>query len=68
MERQADDFALRLTHDGEAAARSFVRLSEQNLSHPDPPAFIEFWLFTHPPLSERIEHALGFGAAQSEQQ
>ena len=48
MERQADDFELRLTHNGAAAARSFVRLSEQNLSLPNPPRFIEFWLFSHP--------------------
>lgn len=62
MERAADDFELQTTHDGEAAARSFVKLAEQNLSHPDPPPFIEFWLFSHPPLSERIEHALAFPA------
>jgi STE24 endopeptidase len=60
MERQADAFGLRLTGHGEAAARAFVKLSEGNLSLPSPPPFVEFWLFTHPPLQERIDRALAY--------
>jgi STE24 endopeptidase len=60
MERQADSFGLRLTGNGEAAARAFVKLSEDNLSLPSPPPLVEFWLFTHPPLQERIDRALAF--------
>jgi len=59
IEHQADVYGLQVTGDHPAMARAFVSLSEQNLSDPDPPAFIKFWLFTHPPLRERIDFALG---------
>jgi len=59
IEHQADVYGLRVTGNRPAMARAFVSLSEQNLSDPDPPAFIKFWLFTHPPLRERIDFALG---------
>lgn len=58
LERRADSFGLRLTRDGEAAASAFVKLSEMNLSNPEPPAVIEWWMFSHPPLSQRIQSAL----------
>lgn len=61
FEKRADLYALRLTGDGPAAARSFKRLAEENLAHPDPPPFVRFWLFTHPPLNERIRTALLWG-------
>jgi len=60
FERRADDFGLRTTGNGRAAASGFIRLSELNLSHPEPPPFIEFWMFTHPPLNQRIENALSW--------
>lgn len=59
IEHQADAYGLAVTENRPAMARAFVSLSEQNLSDPDPPAFIKFWLFTHPPLQERIDFALG---------
>ncbi len=59
IEHQADAYGLSVTSNRPAMARAFVSLSEQNLSDPNPPAFIKFWLFTHPPLSERIDFALG---------
>ena len=59
VEHQADAYGLQITGDGPAMARAFVTLSEQNLSDPSPPPFIKFWLFTHPPLQERIDFALG---------
>ena len=59
IEHQADAYGLQVTGNRPAMARAFVSLSEQNLSDPDPPAFIKFWLFTHPPLRERIAFALG---------
>lgn len=58
QEAQADAFSLHITGNGPALARGFVSLSEQNLSEPDPPPFIKFWLFSHPSLKERIEFAL----------
>jgi STE24 endopeptidase len=59
MERQADEFGLRVTQNGPAMARTFVSLASQNLAEPEPPAFIQFWLFGHPSLRERILNALG---------
>ena len=59
IEHQADAYGLEVTGNRPAMARAFVSLSEQNLSDPNPPAFITFWLFTHPPLQERIDFALG---------
>jgi Zn-dependent protease with chaperone function len=58
IESRADQFALRVTHDPEAGASSFIKLSELNLSHPSPPPFIEFWMFSHPPLQKRIQATL----------
>jgi Zn-dependent protease with chaperone function len=59
QEHDADAFSLRVTGNGPAMARAFVALSQQNLSEPDPPPFIEFWLFSHPSLKDRINFALG---------
>jgi len=59
IEHQADAYGLQVTGNGPAMARAFVSLSEQNLSDPNPPAFIKFWLFTHPPLQDRIDFVLG---------
>ena len=59
VEHQADAYGLKVTGNGPAMARAFVTISEQNLSDPNPPPFIKFWLFTHPPLQERIDFVLG---------
>lgn len=59
MEHQADEFGLVVTGNGPAMARAFVSLSEENLSNPDPPAFVKLWLFSHPSLRERIDFCLG---------
>jgi Zn-dependent protease with chaperone function len=53
-EREADAFGLELTRDGSTAVSVFVKLANQNLSNPSPHPFIEFWLFDHPTLSDRI--------------
>ena len=53
-EHDADVFGLEMTKDGAPAAMAFVKLVQENLSNPSPNPFIEFWLFNHPPLSDRI--------------
>lgn len=63
IELRADQFALRLTNDPEAGASAFIKLSELNLSHPSPPAFVEFWMFSHPPLQRRIQATLDWRKA-----
>lgn len=64
-EHQADQYALEVAHgivpDPNAVeARSFQILGEEDLADPDPSAFIKFWLYTHPPLDERIRFALSY--------
>ena len=64
-EHQADQFALEVTHgvvpDPNAAeARAFQILGEQDLSDPDPNPFIVFWLYSHPPIDQRIRFAMSY--------
>ncbi len=59
QEHQADKFGLELTGNRLAMANLFISFAEKNLSEPDPPAIIKFFLFTHPTLKERIEFAAG---------
>lgn len=58
MERQADRYGFRLSGvSAETAASSYEKLSAHNMSDPSPPAWIEFWFYTHPSLEHRIEAA-----------
>jgi STE24 endopeptidase len=59
QEHAADKFGLELTGDRLAMANLFIAFAEKNLSEPDPPPVIKFFLFTHPTLKERIEFAAG---------
>jgi Zn-dependent protease with chaperone function len=64
-EHQADQYGLELaygvvTDPNAADARSFQVLGEEDLDDPAPSPFIKFWLFTHPPLEERIRFALDY--------
>ncbi len=62
QEHQADIYGLEVTHavvpdSKNVAARSFQILGEQGLDEPNPNHFIEFWLYTHPSISERVAFA-----------
>lgn len=62
QEHQADVFGLEAIHglvpdSRRAAAEAFQILGEANLADPDPSPFIRFWLYTHPPISERLRFA-----------
>jgi STE24 endopeptidase len=56
-ERRADEFALQTTGQGEAFASALARLADQNLSDADPEPWVEFLLYSHPPLGKRIKMA-----------
>jgi STE24 endopeptidase len=56
-ERLADSYALRLTGAGTTYASALKRLSNQNLADVDPPAWVEFFLHSHPALNKRIQQA-----------
>src|SRR6202158_3421568 len=62
QEHAADVYGLEVIHglvpnSEEVAAHAFQVLGELDLSDPNPPAFITFWLYSHPPLAERLVFA-----------
>jgi Zn-dependent protease with chaperone function len=62
QEHAADVYGLELIHDlvpnsQEVAAHAFQVLGEIDLADPNPPAFITFWLYSHPPLADRLVFA-----------
>jgi STE24 endopeptidase len=57
QEHEADRFALELTRDNHAAATTFVRLQEENLSVPRPGPIFTFWRASHPSLGDRVDFA-----------
>jgi Zn-dependent protease with chaperone function len=57
QEHEADRFALEITRDNRAAATTFVRLQQENLSVPRPGTLYVFWRGSHPSLAQRVEFA-----------
>ena len=57
MERRADRYAIELTGDGAAYARAMERLASLALADPDPPRPVVFFLYSHPPIADRIQSA-----------
>jgi len=62
QEREADIYGLEVTHGivpnaSEAAAGAFQVLGQINLADPNPNPLIEFWLYSHPALGERLVFA-----------
>ncbi|MCP4519716.1 MAG: M48 family metalloprotease, partial [Delftia sp.] len=56
-ERLADRYAVQLTGAPQAFASALVRLSDQNLAEVEPPAWVVFLLYSHPPVGQRIAAA-----------
>ncbi len=64
-EHQADIYGLEVTHgliadSSQNAARAFQILGEVDLSDPSPSEFIKVWLYSHPPIAERVAFALSY--------
>jgi Zn-dependent protease with chaperone function len=57
QEHEADRFALELTRNNRAAATTFVRLQEENLSVPRPGSLYMLWRASHPSLGDRVDFA-----------
>ncbi len=55
MEKEADRVAVELTGNVPAAVRLQVNLACKNLSDVSPPAFIQWFSYSHPPVLTRIE-------------
>jgi Zn-dependent protease with chaperone function len=65
QEHAADAYGLQLIQGlipnaNEVAAHSFQVLGEEDLDDPDPPKFIVLWLYSHPPLNDRLKFAHNF--------
>jgi Zn-dependent protease with chaperone function len=64
-EKEADLYGLEVVQGlvpnaNEVAAHAFQVLGEEDLDDPNPPKFIVFWLYTHPPLNDRLRLAHDF--------
>ena len=62
QEHAGDVYGLEVIHglvpdSQEVAAHGFQVMGDLDLSDPNPPAFITFWLYSHPPLAERLVFA-----------
>ena len=62
QEHAADVYGLEVIHgivpdSEEVAAHAFQVMGELDLSDPNPPPLITFWLYSHPPLAERLVFA-----------
>ncbi len=55
QEREADRFALDMTHANHSGASAFVKLQAENLGNPRPGAFFKFFRSSHPSIGERID-------------
>ena len=60
VEARADRFSMELTRDPQELIAFQQRIAEQNVSDPDPPAWVTFLLATHPTSMQRIGQALAF--------
>jgi STE24 endopeptidase len=67
-EHNADAYGLEVVQGlipnaNEVAAHSFQVLGEEDLDDPSPSKFIVFWLYSHPPLNERLRFVHEFKPA-----
>ncbi len=65
QEHQADVYSIEVTHgvldDPQgAAATAFQIEGESSFADPSPPPFAVFWLYSHPPIAERLRFSLGY--------
>jgi STE24 endopeptidase len=63
-EYAADKFALEITKNPIAFEAAFRSLAKENLSDPNPPAWVEFWLHDHPTIEKRIAAARAWAATK----
>ena len=57
FERQADRYAVAMTRPSQAFAAALRRLAGLNLADPNPPRWIAWLFYDHPPISDRIRDA-----------
>ena len=64
FEAEADQVAIRLTEDPDAAVSSFRRLAFSNIADLDPPALAVAAFYSHPPIPDRIDAVLATSATE----
>ncbi len=57
FEREADQISLQLTDDPDYNIQLFVSIAQANYSNVEPNPWIQYILYSHPPIMERIRHA-----------
>ena len=67
LEHEADRFGLELNHNNHAAATAFVKIQQNNLGIPRPPAIVMIWLGTHPSIGDRIDFCNNYRPWESSQ-
>lgn len=65
IEHAADVFGIEVIHGivpnpQETAAQAFQVMGESDLADPNPSRFITFWLYSHPPLADRLKFARNY--------
>jgi STE24 endopeptidase len=65
QEHQADIYGIEVIHGivpnpAEVTAHAFQVLGEEGLDEPDPNPLIEFWIYSHPSISERIAFSASY--------
>jgi Zn-dependent protease with chaperone function len=60
VEARADRFSMQLTRDPKGLIEFQRKITQQNVSDPDPPGWVSFLLGTHPTAVKRIGQALAF--------
>ena len=57
FEWQSDRFAVKITKQPQAFADALRRLAALNLADPNPPKWVEWLFYDHPPITQRIQAA-----------
>ncbi|NLV25268.1 MAG: M48 family metallopeptidase [Deltaproteobacteria bacterium] len=66
-EREADDFAIRLTNQPRALASALIKLARENLANLYPHPLYAWFYYTHPPLVERVTRLQNLPSATPEE-
>ncbi len=67
-ERLADRYALEVTGLPRAFASAMTRLADQNLAEAEPPRWVVWLLYSHPPIGERVRMAERYAQAMDHRQ
>ena len=66
QETRADEYALQLTEDAEAAVSTFQNLAKAGLSEVNPSPLVKIFRYTHPPMLERINTVAKYASNEEE--